>query len=137
MSRVLLDTNLYIDWIRSQAHERLVAGPGVGRVMSSVVVMELRAGATTASGRRAVDQLVRAYRASKRILSPSTAIFADAGDVLRSLRAAGHETRRASLVHDVLIALTARSIGATVFTRDAVDFAAIRAVRAFSLEAIP
>jgi predicted nucleic acid-binding protein len=45
--------------------------------------------------------------------------------VLRELRAKGRETRRASLVHDVLIALTAREIGATVITGDVSDFEVI------------
>ena len=42
-----------------------------------------------------------------------------------------------SLVNDVLIALSARSIGATVVTNNASDFAAIRDVRAFKLTVVP
>ena len=38
-----------------------------------------------------------------------------------------------SLVNDVLIALSARSIGATVVTNNMRDFAAIREVRPFEL----
>ena len=38
----------------------------------------------------------------------------------------GREHRRASLVHDVMIALTARDLGATVVTNDASDYAAIQ-----------
>jgi predicted nucleic acid-binding protein len=64
-------------------------------------------------------------------------IFADAGEVLRRLRAAGRDVRRASLVHDVLIALTARTIGARLVTADAGDFEAIRALRRFSLQVVP
>ncbi len=43
--------------------------------------------------------------------------------------------RRASLVNDVLIALTARAIGATLYTADG-DFEAIRQVRAFALRVV-
>jgi predicted nucleic acid-binding protein len=39
-------------------------------------------------------------------------------------------------VHDVLIALTARAIGATVYTSDAADFEAIRRVERFKLEIV-
>jgi predicted nucleic acid-binding protein len=43
----------------------------------------------------------------------------------------------ASLVRDVLIALTARTIGATLVTADAGDFEAIRALKRFSLQVVP
>jgi predicted nucleic acid-binding protein len=47
----------------------------------------------------------------------------------------GREIRRSSLVSDVLIAHTARSLGAAVLTRDR-DFEAIRAVFDFELEQV-
>ncbi len=43
----------------------------------------------------------------------------------------------ALIEHDVLIALTARTIGATLVTADAGDFEAIRALRRFSLQVVP
>jgi predicted nucleic acid-binding protein len=49
---------------------------------------------------------------------------------------AGREVRRASLVNDVLIALTARSLGATLYTADGEDFKAIRRVRDFALQVV-
>jgi predicted nucleic acid-binding protein len=62
-------------------------------------------------------------------------VFAEAGHVLRRLQvergynlAAGH-----SIVPDVLIALSARSIGATVVTRNESDYRAIQSVRPFPL----
>lgn len=55
---------------------------------------------------------------------------------MAKLRATGREVRRASLVNDVLIALTAREIGATVLTAHAGDFMAIRAIDDFSLEVV-
>jgi predicted nucleic acid-binding protein len=39
-------------------------------------------------------------------------------------------------VNDVLIALTARSIGATVVTRNERDFALVRSLRRFELEVV-
>jgi predicted nucleic acid-binding protein len=75
------------------------------------------------------------YRAGQagRILCPSASIFHRAGQILRELRAWGRDMRRASLVGDVLIALTGRASGATVWTADAGDFEAIRAIEPFSL----
>jgi predicted nucleic acid-binding protein len=61
----------------------------------------------------------------------------EAGLVLRALRMAGREVRRASLVNDVLIALTARTTGATLYTAAAEDFEAIRQVRDFPLAIVP
>ncbi len=66
---------------------------------------------------------------------PSRAVFADAGDALRRLQAdrgfrieASH-----SIVNDLLIALSARSIGAAVVTQNERDYQAIQAVRPFQL----
>jgi predicted nucleic acid-binding protein len=98
--------------------------------------MELRTGAKTRPARRILDQLVRAHAASARLVAPTPGIFDEAGLVLQALRLAGREVRRASLVNDVLIALTARSIGATVYTADGDDFGAIRRVRDFALEIV-
>ena len=56
--------------------------------------------------------------------------------MLRALRLGGREVRQASLVNDVLIALTARSIRATLYTADAEDFEEIKRVRNFALEVV-
>jgi len=98
---------------------------------------ELRAGAETRPARRLLDRLIRAHTASSRLVAPSAAVFDEAGLVLRTLRMAGREVRRASLVNDVLIALTARRMGAALYTTDAEDFEAIRRVRDFALEVVP
>jgi predicted nucleic acid-binding protein len=136
MKRVLLDTNLYISFMNTGAGEALVLGPAMIRYMSTVVLMELEAGATTTAARRSVAQLARTFEKTGRLSAPSSAVWSRAGSVLRALRAQGREVRRASLVHDVLIALTARDIGATVLTQDAGDYAAIRKYVDFSYSAV-
>jgi predicted nucleic acid-binding protein len=72
-------------------------------------------------------------------LVPSDTIFEDAGHALRALQESrGYRVAGApSLVNDVLIALSARAIGATVLTSNARDFAAIREVRSFKLTVVP
>ena len=136
MTKLLLDTNLYVGWLNHGLHEALMLGPGFVRYLSAVVQMELRVGAATRPARRVLDQLVRAHTASARLVAPSPPDFDEAGLVLRALRMAGREVRHASLVNDVLIALTARRLGATLYTGDAEDFKAIRRVRGFSLEVV-
>jgi predicted nucleic acid-binding protein len=115
---VVLDTNIYVDWLNEKVHESVVLSPGYVRYLSAIVLMELRVGATNARAVRAVDQLTRAYRASKRLVTPSAAAFEDAGRALRTLRSQGVEIRRSSIVNDVLIAQSARALGASVVTRD-------------------
>jgi hypothetical protein len=125
VKRVLLDTNIYISFMNLGQHESIVLGAGLVRHMSTVVLMELEAGAGTPAARRAVGQLARVFERSGRLSPPPPGAWRRAGAVLRELRAKGRETRRASLVHDVLIALTAREIGATVITGDVSDFEVI------------
>ena len=104
--------------------------------MSAVVAMELRVGARTLPGRRAVQRLLRTFQRAGRVLTPTAAVFDDAGEALQRLSDGGREIRRASLSHDVLIALSARTIGATVITRDR-DFEAIRDIVRFDLQLVP
>jgi len=86
-----------------------------------------------------VRGVVAAFDRVDRILVPSGAVYEDAGQALRALQASRgiRVAGSASLVNDVLIALSARSIGATVMTSNVRDFAAIRAVRPFKLSVVP
>ena len=135
LRKAVFDTNIYVNWFRTGFHHELLLGPGLVRYLCAVVQMELQAGATTLRSQRAVDQLLRAYQAGGRVLCPSPSLFNHAGQVLRQLRERGVEIRRTSLTHDVLIALSARSLGATLFTGDR-DFALIRSVIDFRLELV-
>lgn len=135
MRRIVLDTNVLVDWINSRHHEDWVLAPGFVRLLSSVVEMELRVGAISRKAKRAVDDIVRAHEAGARILCPTPRVFRDAGAVLTKLASAGLEIRRASLVNDVFLAVSTRSVGATLVTRDE-DFSTIRQVVPFSLELI-
>jgi predicted nucleic acid-binding protein len=135
LRKVVLDANLYIDWLNAGRRDELMVAPGLVRYLSVIVQMELRVGATTTSASRAVEQLVRAYRASARVVAPAPEVFDLAGCVLQRLRAEGREIRRASLLNDVLIALSARSIGATLITADQ-DYEIIRGVVDFKLQRV-
>jgi predicted nucleic acid-binding protein len=137
VTKLILDTNIYIDWFARGMHEALVEGPDFVRYLSSVVQMELRTETMTRQARQLLDQLVRTHAASGRLVAPSPAQFDEAGLALQALRLAGREIRHASLINHLLIALTARQIGATVYTRDLEDFEVMRCVRDFSLRAAP
>jgi len=133
VKKVLIDTCVYIDWLNQGRHDEVMLGTGIVRYLSAVVAMELRAGAQHRGARDAISALIRAYRSAGRLAVPSSEVFDRAGGVLRELRLAGREVRQASLCNDVLIALTARSIGASVATVNLDDFAAIRRIKRFDL----
>lgn len=132
MRRVLIDTNVYIAFMNDGQYEDVVLGPGLVRHMSTVVWMELEVGATHKRAARAVATLGRTFDRVGRLVTPSHAVWKAAGPLLRKLRSAGRDVRRASLVNDVLIALTARDIGATVITNDASDYGSIGKLIDFS-----
>jgi predicted nucleic acid-binding protein len=138
MRRLVLDTNLYIDWLNAGDHEEIVFLPGAVKFLSAVVMMELFAGAFSVRDRKLLQGLFHTFTKLGRILTPSTAMYREAGDVLRQLQTArGYDLGRShALANDVLIALSARSIGATVITQNKRDFLAIQSVRAFKLSLV-
>jgi len=139
MRRVVIDTSLYIDWLNVGRHEDVLFARDAVKYLSAVVILELYAGARSPRDRRIVGNVVAAFDRASHLLVPSGMVYEEAGHVLRALQQSrGRQVARSgSLVNDVLIALSARSIGATVVTNNASDFAAIRDVRAFKLTVVP
>lgn len=138
MRRVVIDTNIYIDWFNAGRHEDVLFQRDAVKHLSAVVLMELRAGAFALRDRRLVQRVETAFARAGRILVPSRAVFVEAGDALRRLqtnRGFRLETTH-SIVNDVLIALSARSIGATIVTQNEGHYRAIQAVRPFQLVVI-
>ncbi len=135
MERVVFDSDLYIDWINAGSREELLLGRSFARYMSTVVLLELQAGALDPVAVKAVGDLYRAFTRTGRLLSPSPESFWRAGNVLRVLqRRRGFDLRtRFRLVNDCLIALSSRQIGATVITRNQRDFRLIQQIVPFSL----
>ena len=142
-ARVIVDTSIYVSILRDPifaAAFRPLYERGIPRThLSSVVVQELLAGARTGAHRRLAHALVEPFERARRIVTPTHAIWRDAGDVLstlwrdaRSFRSAIH----AGLVNDVLIALTARAIGATVITRNRIHLELIREVRGVGVQVV-
>ena len=109
------------------------------KYLSAVVLMELSAGAFSARDRRLVREVKSAFVSVGRILVPTFAVYDDAAEVLRRLQEARHYSLASAygLVNDVLIALSARSIGATVITQNEIDFSAIQTIRPFKLALAP
>ena len=122
--KVLLDTNVLIDFLRAGIHaEWVLSGHGtVVRFISAVALLELRLGADTPKRKKAVDRLQQAFQ-SGRILGLTPSLLDHAGRLFRTMygNASGLSDRLGPM-NDVLIALTAREIGATVVTSNVLEF---------------
>ena len=139
MERVVIDTNIYVDWLNKGQHEAILFQREAVKYLSAVVLMELSAGAFSTRDRRLVREVTSAFAKVGRILVPSVTIYEETGDVLRRLQESrGYTVASAyGLANDVLIALSARSIGATVITQNERDFVAIQSIRPFKLALAP
>lgn len=126
--KVLIDTNVFVDYLRQELHADWVFGR-VGntiRFLSSIVLMELRLGADTPKRKRMVDKIMSAFP-SERLIAPSPQLFDKAGCLFRTLYGDGSGfTDRLGPVNDLLIALTAKQMGATVITSNLGEFSRIK-----------
>ena len=135
MTKKLVDTNIIIDRLASPLRfEEIFISPGQV-VMSSVVLMELRAGSHSKEALRAYHDLSRFFKKLGRVITPTAKDFEVAGEVLAKLLSEkGYELRKvASIANDCLIAASAKGSGAVVYTQNRSDFQAIRDVLNFKL----
>ena len=93
---------------------------------SSVVLMELLAGAFDPKERKLIDQIARNFT----VLSVTERQWFRSGEVMLRLRRDKKIDRERvkSLLADILIAVSVRDIGAVLITRNAKDFKLIRGV---------
>lgn len=127
----LLDTSVYIENFRSGRFTfRLLQSPYVVRC-SSVVLHELLRGARTRIERKFALELARRCR----VVTPTEQHWLTAAEILARLRRKEHyeTTKLREVAFDVLIALSARSIGASLITTNHEDFQAIQRERSFHL----
>ena len=131
VSLAILDTSVYIDNFRTgRFTQKILASPFLFRG-SSVVIHELLRGSRTATE----QAFVRDLAASLRLITPTAKDWQDSATIVARLAAEkGYERRKIQeLSFDVLIALAARSIGATLITLNRHDFTDIRRYRRFQL----
>lgn len=139
MAKHLIDTDLYIDLIQTGKTLPLIRelyekeAPGI--YFSSVVAQELLAGARSPVGRRRVEILLTPFERVGRIVTPNHRQWREAGNVLAGVleRRPDLKNKLAGLVNDCLLAISARAIGATLYTRNGDDFMLLRQLRPFSL----
>ncbi len=139
----LLDSNVYIaafteadfgESLRQFHHGQL---PQI--VLSAVVVHELLVGANTPGRQRDLTRgLIEPFRTRRRLHTPGFSTWQLAAEIDWRLRVLGHyaaSLAQRSFAHDILIAATARELGATVITRNVADFKLISRVVPFTYAA--
>jgi len=106
-------------------------------IMSAVVVEELYAGALDAPSVKLIDKLFDAYANIGRLITPDAAYWQKTGKIVAKLgQTYGFERKfLARITHDILIALTARKIGARVVTGNTRDFIRIHEFVDFKMHA--
>jgi predicted nucleic acid-binding protein len=130
MLKKLIDTNLFIDRFSNPSlYRHIFLSEGLV-YLSSVVLMELRAGAHSEKALKAVNDLFDFFRRVDRIIVPSISNYERAGEIISRLQTVkGYEIKKsASITNDCLIAASAKSIGAFICTQNKKDFQAIKDV---------
>ena len=129
----LIDSNVYVRAFRDSAfgaelqefHRRTL--PRL--VLSGVVAAELLVGVQRPERERALRRaLIEPFRARRRLVTPMGSTWELVARIDRSLRTrSANRTRlqQRSFLHDLLIAATAREIGATVISDNVADFSLI------------
>jgi hypothetical protein len=128
--KIILDTSIYIPYInRGISHPALEIKTGRPLLyMSAVVLKELYAGALDSPTVKLLDRLYSTFRDVGRLVVPQVADWRKAGGVIAAMgKKHGFERLFLSRISsDVLIALSARRIGAYVVTNNAKDFLRIK-----------
>ncbi|HUK40103.1 MAG TPA: type II toxin-antitoxin system VapC family toxin [Candidatus Acidoferrales bacterium] len=136
--KAILDTSVYLPFLRQNGEIQdltFLHRPTL-LYLSSVVFAELFAGARDRSTVRLLERFYRTFDRANRVIAPDQQVWLEAAHVLHrfGIRHGFEAIGLARFSHDILIALTARKIGAIVFTRNRTDFERIQEVRDFRLE---
>ena len=127
----VLDTSVYVDVLRRRRFEQELLELRLVVRLSAVVLAELWRGARSSEMKKFVDYMSKNFL----IVGPNEREWEESGKIVARLaKANGYDIRKTREIHfDVLIALTARKIGAALITRDRDDFTAIRRFVDFNL----
>ena len=127
----ILDTSVYIDNLRSGRFKQEILDLKFVVRLSAVVLAELSRGARSREMKRFVDDLAK----NLRIITPNEREWIQSGRIVNRLVAAkGFDVHKTREIHfDVLIALTARRIGAYLVTCNVDDFTAVGEFLDFNL----
>jgi predicted nucleic acid-binding protein len=120
MLKKLIDTNIFIDrFLDPDLYKDIFLSEGLV-YLSSIVLMELRAGAHSKEAIKAVYELYELFTRVNRIAVPTAKDYERAGELIAKLQVVnGYNIKKsASITNDCIIASSARTIGATVYTQN-------------------
>lgn len=139
---ILLDTNVYLFALKSKEgasfFERHFLPLVFRTYLSSIVAEELYAGARDAGAVRLVERHVGALERVGRVVNPTFQDWKEAGKLVAQItrKEPGRKPKIQHMLNDVLLALSARRIGADLFTFNRDDFELIRRHKPFSLKVL-
>ena len=129
----IIDSNIYIDLFRYGSYKEELSEINKNFIIrnSSVVLLELYTGALETEEKKLITKMKRDLG----IINPTPGNWIESGAILNGLiKRYGFGYRRIrDLVNDTLIAMSARSNGATVITNNSDDFEIIKKLRHFNL----
>ncbi|MBF0329012.1 MAG: PIN domain-containing protein [Nitrospirae bacterium] len=135
-AKAILDTSFLVEHFRKENVQGLFLqlNQYYHITFSSVVLMELLSGAYDRKERRLLEQIKRNFS----VVTPTEKHWWSTGETLMKLRALKKidPARMKGLLADVLIAVSARDIGAALITKNAKDFQLIKEVLDFKLIAV-
>ncbi len=125
--KVMFDTNVYISFIRNRTHAEELQRRGTVKYISAIVLMELWAGSKGRKSERLLYSLEKPYRSAGRIVALSTERYSTIGQFFSDFPVQYKNfSKKADFLNDVQIAVSALSIGATLYTENRIHFDIIR-----------
>lgn len=140
--KYVLDTNVYLGAVRSEqkkAQFRQTFFPLLPAThLSSVVAYELYVNAQDGRTRSLAQEFIRPMERSGRVITPTFDDWVEASDIVTAVeqKDRGWRSKLPALLNDILIALCARRIGATLLTYNKDDFQLIHRHKDFSLRVL-
>jgi predicted nucleic acid-binding protein len=140
--KVLLDTNVYITALRSQAERarfRAAFFPLLpATVLSAVVAYELSVSAADVATRDLLAEFIAPMERAGRVVTPLFADWQSAAEIVSAIarKDGAWKSKLPTMLNDVLIALSARRAGAQVVTYNGRDFRLIKKHTDFALRVI-
>ena len=140
--KYLLDTNVYLHASRSAATREQFRTSFIpllpATYLSAVVAYELMVDAADRRSRTYVEDFIRPLERTGRLVTPTFDDWVEASALVTAieLRDKRWRSKLPALLNDILIALSARRVGAMILTRNRDDFLLIRRHKGFSLRVL-
>lgn len=137
--KYVLDTNVYLEAVRSEDKRnqfRQTFFPLLpATFLSAVVAYELYVNSQNSPTRSLVREFIVPMERTGRVVTPAFEDWVEASAVVEAIeeKERGWRSKLPVLLNDILIALCARRIGATLLTYNRDDFRLIRRHKEFSL----